>query len=212
MSGPREVIVRKEQTYDLKVSLLDIRPPIWRRIRVHADVTLERLHEILQVAMGWRRRHLHQFELEGRVYAERHDGMPAAYGDVARTRLDALLVRVRDRLHYEYDLGDGWVHSIVLEKVHARQPEDRVCMILDGARACPPEDCGGAGGYEHLLEVIADETDPEHAEMLAWVGKTFDPEKFDVEAVNRMLRRKFPTGRFQPTLVRNDTPGMRKRP
>ena len=194
-----------ERTYEVKGSILGIRPPVWRRLRIHGDVTLGDFHDILQAVMGWRRRHLHQFEFEGRLYAEKHPEFPRVYLDERKARLDDLLRAPKDRLNYEYDLGDGWLHAVVLEKVHGRHPDDPLCEVLAGKRACPPEDCGGPAGYNRLIEILEDEQDPEHDEMKKWVG-AFEPEAFDVDLVDRSVRRRFPKGRFKP---KRPSPGKR---
>jgi hypothetical protein len=88
---------------------------------------------------------------------------------------------------YEYDFGDGWRHVITVENIQPWTPESIAPLCLDGARACPPEDCGGIGGYEHLLEVLRNPRHPNHKEMRAWVGKHFDPELFSLQAVNSAI-------------------------
>lgn len=174
--------------YQLHVTLTGSRPAIWRRIVVPADLTLDALHDVLQVAMGWEDAHLHQF-----IQGEAYYGPPmlAEDGDVAderAVRLDALLQAPKDRITYEYDLGDGWEHTITLEK---RLPPDDAPAgprCTGGALACPPEDCGGLWGYYDLLDILADPAHPEHEERLEWLGGPFDPDAFDRDAVNAALR------------------------
>ena len=108
----------------------------------------------------------------------------------AKLRLDQVLVRDKDAMFYEYDFGDGWRHKIVLEKSIDATPETPAPLCIAGARACPPEDCGGVWGYANLLQVIADPSDPEHEEMLEWLGADFDPVHFSVEEVNAVLAPK----------------------
>ena len=93
-----------------------------------------------------------------------------------------------DRLLYRYDFGDGWEHDVALERVLEAEPDARYPRVIAGARACPPEDCGGEPGYDHLLEVLGNPGHPEHRELLRWVGGAFDPEVFDARATNRALQ------------------------
>ena len=176
--------------YTLKVALRDVRPPVWRRVEVAADISLFELHRILQPAMGWTDSHLHQFIQHGTYYGAPDDefGMPTV--SERRTRLGDLLGRPKDRLVYEYDFGDSWQHEVVLENVGEPHPDVRYPRVIAGKRACPPEDVGGVGGYAEFLETIADPTHEEHASMLAWVGGRFDPEFFDLIEVNDRLPRK----------------------
>jgi Plasmid pRiA4b ORF-3-like protein len=100
-----------------------------------------------------------------------------------------VLVKEKDSLVYEYDFGDGWDHKVVLEKILSTTPEMSVPICIAGARACPLENCGGAGGYEALLDAIGDPSHPEHETMLEWVGDDFDPDYFDQARVNDELAR-----------------------
>lgn len=107
--------------------------------------------------------------------------------DDLRFTLKYLLMKPGDSIDYEYDFRDSWRHAVLLEEVvpaNAARPQTR---CIDGARACPPEDCGGIQGYQALLEAIHDPFHPKHGEMWAWVGRDFDPEAFDVAALNRAL-------------------------
>ena len=175
--------------YQLKVTLLDTKPPIWRRVLVDASSTLDHVHEVIQAAFGWWGYHLHEFEV-GRD----HYGVPDPdedWGepprDERRTRLDAVATE-GSSLRYTYDLGDGWEHRVEVEKVLPAPPGVVVPACVDGRRACPPEDCGGTGGYRELLAILADPTHREHAERRAWLGRPFDPEAFDPAEFDDNLR------------------------
>jgi len=168
----------------LRIRLLEVRPPIWRRVLVPATITLDRLHAVVQEAMGWSEIHLHEF---GRG----HD----RWGDVdmeddGGRLLDEFDVRLRsivepgDRLRYVYDLGDSWWHEIVVEGEVEGIPGELYPSCLDGAGACPPEDCGGIGGYRELLEALARPRSRRHRDLLHWLGGPFDPDAFSVEEVN----------------------------
>ena len=170
--------------YELKITLRDTRPPVWRRLRVRSDLTLFKLHSILQFVMGWMDGHMHQFVVRGKVYGRVDPEFPESENE-KKVLLDQVLRKPKDSLVYEYDFGDGWEHTVVLEQVLEAAPGGKYPYVVEGKRACPPEDCGGTGGYDRLLEALADTTHPEHAEAVEWVGGSFDPEAFDVGEINR---------------------------
>src|SRR6202158_3429812 len=179
------------QIYQLRVTLRGSHPLIWRQIQVRSDITLGKLHRILQVVMGWTDTHLHQFTIRGKQY-----WIPDEGDMVLRKKIDERKHRLRDvvsrqtsRFTYEYDFGDLWAHELLVEKILPPQAGVRYPVCLAGARACPPEDVGGTVGYENLLEAIHDPNHPQHEGYLEWIGDSFDPEAFDVDEVNRKLRR-----------------------
>ncbi len=178
-----------DAVYQLKVTLRGSRPPIWRRLLVRADTRLSKLHEILQVAMGWADVHLHQFEVGGRQIGVPGDGDWGEVEDERRVRLSEVAPGERARFTYEYDFGDSWWHQIVVEKVRSAEPGAVYPVCLAGRRAAPPEDVGGVWRYGVFLEAVADPTHPEHDEMIEWIGRAFDPAAFHLEAVNASLRR-----------------------
>jgi hypothetical protein len=173
--------------YQLKVALRDIRPPVWRRVQVK-DCTLAKLHDVIQTCMGWDGYHLHAFEIGGEQYGEPDpDGMLEG-GDERKVRLSQIVAQGFKKFTYTYDFGDNWEHLIQVEKVLDAEPGVRYPRCLAGKRACPPEDCGGPWGYGSFLEAISNPSHPEHEDMVEWVGGEFDPEAFDIEAVNEELR------------------------
>src|SRR4051812_18056460 len=181
---PPRVTARGNEAVELTVVLRDTEPPVWRRIVVPTSLTLRQLHAVLQTAMGWQDYHLHLFDIRGVLYGDVED-VPGEIGDEDTFTVgDA--TAVVEAWRYQYDFGDGWDHDIRvgqrLASVGTGTPH-----CLDGARACPPEDCGGPPGYEHLLTVLADPADPDHAELLEWVGDEFDPDAFDLAATNGIL-------------------------
>lgn len=178
-----------ERIYQFKITLNGSKPPIWRRIEVADTVTLARLHQILQVTMGWSDSHLHQFMIGGISYGLPDPDNEQEVRDERKVKLSQLLSAPKQALRYEYDFGDGWEHQIVLEKVLVPAPDVNYPRCTAGKRACPPEDCGGIWGYADFLEAIADANHPEHDELLEWVGGAFDPEQFDSTAVNQELQR-----------------------
>ena len=172
----------------LKVTLKGSRPPIWRRILVPSEITLPRLHEVLQAAMGWHNYHLHMFSAGGRSYGE--PGPDFDLEDVANERrvpLSLIAPRLGARVLYEYDFGDSWEHELLVEKILPPDAGMRYPICVTGRRACPPEDVGGIWGYTEFLATLADPEHPEHAEMLEWIGGSFDADAFDLGEVNQRL-------------------------
>ena len=194
MPGKQRRVPRPVRAYEFKVTLLVIRPSVWRRIKVPSDITLEDLHGVLQVVMGWTDSHMHAFRPVGRGANVRSGQAAVERNEEWRTRLDELLAKPKDRLVYEYDFGDSWEHEVLLEKVGDHPPGARYPWVLGGARACPPEDVGGVGSYAHFLQVMRAPRHPEHTEMMEWHGGPFDPEAFDVQALNRAFH-----GGWMPT-------------
>jgi hypothetical protein len=179
--------------YQFRVTLMDIEPAIWRRIQV-PDCTLVEFHQHIQAAFGWWDYHLHQFKIDGAWYS-----VPAPDGDdfgfEFEDETDVLLSQMlpksaeRTRWLYEYDFGDGWQHDVLVEGFPSRDPKTKYPLCLEGARACPPEDCGGPGGYADYLAAIADPKHEQHEEMLDWRGP-FDPEAFDAEEATKDMRKR----------------------
>lgn len=172
--------------FQLKVTLKGSQPPIWRRVLVRGSTTLYKLDAIIQLAMGWTNSHLHLFYVDDVIYGEPSPEWDAR--DERRVKLGQIVAQAGDGFVYEYDMGDGWRHDVVVEKALPAEPDARYPLCLAGKRACPPEDVGGLWGYAGFLEAIRDPEHPEHADMLDWVGGEFDPEAFDIDAVNRYLR------------------------
>jgi len=176
--------------YQLKIALRHIRPPVWRRILVSDDLTLNDLHYIIQIAMGWMNSHLHQFIIDNEYYSDPEfdlDELGDDIKDETRVLLSALRLKPNKKFLYEYDFGDDWFHEITVEKVLSPDAGTEYPVCIKGKRACPPEDCGGPWGYMNFLRVINDPDDPEHQETVDWIGGKFDPESFSVESVNRRL-------------------------
>ena len=183
-----------QTTSCIKVTLRDVSPPIWRRLRVPSDIPLPRLHAVLQAAMGWTDMHLHLFRVDEHHFAPPHFDLDFA-ADSAGVTLADLAPEKGARISYEYDFGDGWEHDVIVEDVLPDPCAEPRC--LEGRRACPPEDCGGPPGYERLLEVLADPADPEHETLREWVAgaageEGFDAEAFDLRAADEQVREARP--------------------
>ncbi|MFN0151095.1 MAG: plasmid pRiA4b ORF-3 family protein [bacterium] len=176
--------------YQLKVTLQDIAPPIWRRFQVRGDITLYRLHGVLQTIMGWENAHLYDFTI-GKTRFGPHEGeFGRDVKDDARTKLNSVAGVPVKSFTYNYDFGDRWEHEVVVEEILPPDNDLVTPVCLAGERACPPEDCGGTHGYEELLETIARRTGGARSAGRAGRGATpFDPEAFDLEAINTRLRQ-----------------------
>jgi hypothetical protein len=172
--------------YQIKISLIGAKPPIWRTILVPGNIGLAAFHDVIQVTMGWTDSHLHQFIANQVFYGTPHD-FELEMEDETQYKLFQLLTKEKESLVYEYDFGDSWEHKILLEKILPCDPKIALPICLKGKRACPPEDCGGIWGYEELLQTISNPKHPEHDEMLEWLGAEFDPEEFDLEEINEDL-------------------------
>lgn len=177
------------RVYRLKVILRGSRPSIWRRVEIDADVTLFRLHEVLQVVMGWTDSHLHQFRRGSTYYGQSDPEFGMHRENERRIRLREVLRKPKDRMIYEYDFGDGWEHDILLEASDAVPGGPPPVRVLAGKGACPPEDVGGVGGYDRFLEAIRDPKHPEHREMLEWGGR-FDPDAFEIDEINKYFQKR----------------------
>jgi hypothetical protein len=155
---------------------------------VSGEATLDALHRVLQVAMGWDNYHFHCFRIGGVRYGLADDE------DFDLDEVDERTVTVAEAFSEmpkgfcDYDFGDSWHHERLVEKW------DPITILLPsavctgGRRACPPEDCGGISCYVDLIDALSDPGHEEHAACLEWVGGDFDPEDFDLEAVNFGLR------------------------
>jgi len=177
------------KVYQIKVTLKEIRPPIWRRLEVLSDTTLEKLHLILQVAMGWDNYHLHQFTIDGIEYGRPDPDYGTEVEDERKVRLYQVAPEENVKFSYEYDFGDNWEHTVLIEKILPAEKGKHCPICVKGKRACPPEDVGGVWSYADFLEAIQDAGHPEHEDMLEWVGGEFDPEAFNIEEINEDLKQ-----------------------
>jgi hypothetical protein len=178
---------RVSTIFRIKVTLRHVAPPVWRRLEIPADTKLPRLHDILQMAMGWYDSHLHAFRLGRTSYGKSDPYFPDDMENERNVKLNQL-VGEGEKLIYEYDFGDGWEHEIKVEKAFAPEPCAYYPRCTDGKRACPPEDCGGPYGYQRLLEILADPKHEEHEQMREWLGARVDAEEFDLDDINTGLR------------------------
>lgn len=177
------------KVYELYVELEDIEPLIWRRILVPSTISLPKLHDLLQLVMGWTNSHLHSFQIGERAF-----GMAGAdleelqMLNEKKYTLEAALGDSICEFVYEYDFGDSWRHLIKVKSVASPNTDWFYPLCVAGARAAPPDDVGGVMGYAEFLCAIHNPKHEEHDSMLVWIGGAFDPEGFDLNAINRTLR------------------------
>jgi hypothetical protein len=174
--------------YQIKVTLIETDPPVWRRLLVRSDMSLLQLHRVLQIALGWTDSHLHEFRVGGVLFGESDPEADIRRISEKATFMADVLRHVDDHLIYEYDFGDSWEHDIHLEEVADLDPSVMYPIVVAWARACPPEDVGGTDGYESFLGAIADQNHPEHDEYLVWCGGSYNPDAFDIHSLNIALR------------------------
>jgi len=170
--------------------LKNTKPPVWRRIQVAGDTSLGDLHYIVQAAMGWGNDHLHAFQVGNVEYATLEgDQAVTSVGvkDEWNAQVGKVLLAVGSKAQYEYDFGDSWKHDIVVEKILPAEEGKRLPVCLAGARACPPEDCGGSYRYASFVIAARDPKHPDRRYWREWFDGDFDPEAFDLEEVNRRL-------------------------
>ena len=178
-----------EPVYQVRLTLAEVEPPVWRRVLVPAAIRLDRLHQVIQAAMGWTDSHLHAFTTgDGTTY-----GLAGPDSDHRDERDVTLgqLARPGDRVDYWYDFGDDWHHDLVIENETPAAAGMVYPRCVAGAGACPPEDCGGVWGYADLCKILTNPDHEEHDDMLSWLGLSdateFDPARFDPAAVTRSL-------------------------
>lgn len=177
----------------LRIELEGTEPLVWRRVDVPLDLRLRRVHEVIQAVFDWSFSHLHQFEVGDRLY-----GMPEVMGDDLggerlrsdqNTKLGKVLASGVEEFLYTYDFGDNWEHWIIVEQTFPPEPGVEYPVLVDGARRAPPEDVGGPPGFAEFLEVMADESHPDHADLRDWQAEPFDAEDMQLDKVEAMLSR-----------------------
>lgn len=175
------------QAYQLYVELEWVRPKVWRRLLVPITIELPLLHSTLLFGMGWGGGHLHEFMFGQDSYARNEAGLDLSeVMDEAHVTLREAL-GARKTFVYVYDYGDNWRHKVKIEKIVTLDAPISSGVCIGGENACPPEDVGGAPGYEEFLAVLADPDDPDHEDQKEWIGGSFDPAAFDVDEVNQRL-------------------------
>lgn len=176
-------MAKSNTVYQLKITLAQIKPPIWRRVQVK-NCSLSKLHDVIQTVFGWIGMHLWAFDIDGMDFGDDPEGEMDLY-DARKAKLGQFVAEGVEKFRYIYDFGDNWEHIIKVEKVLNADPAAKYPRCIDGKRACPPEDCGGVWGYGNVLEAI--QNPGKNPELLEWIGEEFDPEEFDLAFINKEL-------------------------
>lgn len=175
--------------YLLKIHLVDIEPEIWRRFVAPASITLDRLHDVIQIVMGWTDSHLHEFIIGKKHYIEYPESKEEGL-ECGKYRLGDLIKQKSRTFSYIYDFGDNWQHELILEENRYFNPELRTELAcLEGERSCPPEDVGGIPGYLRFCKALKNPNHEEHERYMEWFGGSFDCEQFDSDSVNWELMK-----------------------
>lgn len=176
------------KTLQFKIVLIESNPLVWRTFKLTDDYRMDRFHQVLQIVMGWNNSHLHEFRVKGREIGMPDDFYVAefpALEDETTIYLKDLNLQAKDTFTYLYDFGDSWEHVLYVEYISEQELLNPVC--IEGDKACPPDDCGGVGGYADLLEVLKDKNHPEYESYKEWLPKGFKPNIFPIKAVNEEL-------------------------
>jgi hypothetical protein len=182
--------------FQLRISLMDSEPEIWRRVLVPEDYSLGDLHDVIQIAMGWENAHLHGFRQKDRTFGPKGPDSFENEQDEEEVLLSDVLKKSGSKILYEYDFGDSWEHAVSLEKVLKLDATTTLPSCIEGENACPPEDVGGISSYNSIVHALThdndgdgDEEDDIDEELLEWLGDDFSPERFDVEGVNETFKQ-----------------------
>lgn len=175
----------------IKITLRESQPKIWRRFQIADDMTLGKLHDVIQIVMGWQDCHLHEFEQGKKTYRKPYPdeddyGTPSINED--QVSVGELLRRKKQKLIYNYDMGDYWEHALQVENISEPESKQFYPNCIEGALACPPEDCGGTWGYQNMLAALADPNHEEHETFVEWRGPDFDAEEFNLKGINEVLK------------------------
>ncbi len=194
----------------LKITLEDVEPAVMRRLEIPLALRLDRPHLVIQTAMGWTDTHLYEFRVGDMEW-----GIPDADWGPSSGPLDARKTTLADviedtgkkTLEYLYDFGDGWEHTVKVERIGPADPDAAYPLLLEAEGRCPPEDIGGPPGYDEFLEAMADPDHERHDELLEWFGDEFDPHTVDLAHISLALvdlgkRRRRGTGKKAPRTSR----------
>ena len=183
-------------TLVLRISLNDVQPEIWRTFEVASLGTLGDLHGAVVGAMGWDDSHLHSFMVDEKWYSPMYESMETVGDDEEDITISVALPKVGSTIRWMYDWGDGWDHTISVEKTGTMQRGVTYPILHDGARACPPEDCGGSWGYMEILAMLDDpDYEPQMVdrdELMEWIGPAFDPDDFNPKRAELYMRNPHP--------------------
>jgi hypothetical protein len=186
----RDQLKNLDKIYQIKVWLLEVNPLIWRRFLIPANVTLHRLHLVLQDVMGWQNYHLYQFKIGKKKYSTPdpdNDFYELDFKNSYRVKLGNVAREKGSIFEYEYDFGDSWEHQLLVEDIIDRDPDKQYPLCIAGENASPHEDSGGPHGYTEMLEIIKNPYHKEFHSTRTWLGKKFDTNKFDLKLINLSL-------------------------
>ncbi len=176
----------------LKISLDKTNPSIWREVIVPKDISFYKLHHVIQIAMGWTNSHLFEFIIEGYRVGEIYEKMEGLIADTIidgkETKLIDLVNETGEEFKYWYDFGDSWMQTIFIERFGSVINKQQLPYCSGGELKCPPEDCGGIGGFYNFLSIISNKKHKEYKEMRAWFGTNFNPNEFDLVKINKKLK------------------------
>jgi hypothetical protein len=171
-----------------RLSVKDVKPEIWRKLLVSSDITLARLHTVLQVLMGWRDNHLYAFVIDEKRYS------PPSELDEGRGMTNSIRTKLSNMpkdgkvFTYEYDFGDGWEIELCNEPKNDNFQQKQLTECIEGSRHGPVEDSGGSRGYMEKAKIYGNPRHKRYQEIREFIGPKFDPEAFDLEQTNEMLK------------------------
>jgi len=174
----------QDQIFQIHLSLPETEPLVWRRIHVSGLFTLEALHSVFQMVMGWQMTHLYEFKIGPHRYSD-----PDEFDNSVKSPQISIAAALAGHtsFQYTYDFGDNWEHEVLVEGITASDKNFNYPICVGGENACPPEDCHGVPGYANLKKIISNANDPEFGDMLRWLGGHFNPASFDPNRINRDL-------------------------
>lgn len=173
--------------YQLKITLEGIEAPIWRRILIDPTMNMEELHYVTQSVMGWMAEHIYEFTSGDRKIVDPSQDSEEGVELADEVLISQALLKAGDKFSYRYDFEDNWLHVIELEKVLEIDADIQYPVCVDGARACPPEECGGVEGYLNVLHVLSDPKSEDYEELSEWLGGDYDAEEFEMAFINEEL-------------------------
>ena len=171
-----------------RLSVKDVKPEIWRKLLVSSDITLEKLHTILQVLMGWKNRHLYAFVVNEKRYSPPNEDDDTAKSRLIQTKLSTLFDERIEAITYEYDFGDGWEIELRTETSNDDLLQDQAARCIEGSRHGPAEDTGGSRGYMEKAKIYGNRQHRRYLEVRKLIGPNFDPEAFDLAQTNEKLK------------------------
>jgi hypothetical protein len=192
----------------LKITLDDVKPVVLRRVEVPFDIRLDRLHLTIQAAMGWTNSHLYEIRAGGVGWStpDPDAGWGGDLMDARKARLGDVLEDIGTKtLKYLYDFGDGWEHTIKIERLVDPKPGMLYPSLIEAKSHCPPEDVGGPWGYGELLEALADPSHERHGELKEWLADDFNPHVVDIDLLSEDVADLAQRWSRQPAVKRRRT-------